>query len=233
MGESRAEAPDRGSEGGLFLAFEGVEGSGKSTQARLLAERLRAAGIEVVLAREPGSTPLGEGIRRLFLDDSGVTIPPVSELFLMLAARAAFVEQVVAPALAAGRVVIADRFELSTLAYQGAGRGLPLEVILESNRVATRGISPHVTVLLDLSPDEGARRQALAAKTPDRLEAEARDFHQRVARGYRDFAERVEGLVPVDASGSIDEVQARVEAVLKARLEPRFPEPFRSAGVIS
>jgi dTMP kinase len=227
------EASRATSGSGLFLAFEGVEGSGKSTQARLLTDRLEAAGVEVVLAREPGSTPLGEGIRRLFLEDAGVAIPPLSELFLMLAARAAFVEQVVSPALAAGQVVIADRFELSTLAYQGAGRGLAPEVILDGNRVATRGVSPHVTILLDLSPDEGARRQALAAKTPDRMEAETRDFHQRVARGYRDFAERVEGLVPVDASGSIDEVRARVDAVLNARLTALFPEPFRSAGVIS
>jgi dTMP kinase len=219
--------------GGLFLAFEGVEGSGKSTQARLLADRLRSAGSEVVLAREPGSTPLGERIRQLFLGEAGIAIPPVSELFLILAARAAFVERVVAPALAAGQVVIADRFELSTLAYQGAGRGVPLEVILECNRVATRGVSPHVTVLLDLPPEEGARRQALAAKAPDRMEAEARDFHQRVARGYREFAGRVDGLVSIDASGSIDEVRARVEDVLKARLAPPFSEPFRSAGVIS
>lgn len=211
------------SEVGLFLAFEGVEGSGKSTQARLLADRLGAAGMEVVLAREPGSTPLGERVRRLVLEERGLGIPPRSELFLMLAARAAFVEQVVNPALAGGRVVIADRFELSTLAYQGAGRGIPLDEIVRSNRVATGGVSPQVTILLDLPPEVGAERQMAAGKTPDRMEAEAREFHQRVARGYRDFADRVEGLVRVDGTGSIDEVRARVEAAL----EGRFPETFR------
>ncbi len=208
---------------GLFLAFEGVEGSGKSTQARLLADRLGAAGMEVVLAREPGSTPLGERVRGLVLEETGLGIPARSELFLMLAARAAFVEQVVIPGLAGSRVVIADRFELSTLAYQGAGRGIPLDEIVRSNRVATGGVSPQVTILLDLPPELGAERQMAAGKAPDRMEAEAREFHQRVARGYREFADRVEGLIRVDASGSIDEVRARVEVAL----EGHFPETFR------
>ncbi|HEX2189412.1 MAG TPA: dTMP kinase, partial [Longimicrobiaceae bacterium] len=114
---------------GLFLAFEGVEGAGKTTQVRLLAEALRAAGNRVTVAREPGSTPLGERVRETVLADLGLGVPPRSELFLMLAARAAFVEQVVRPGVAAGKVVIADRFELSTLAYQGAGRGLPLDEV--------------------------------------------------------------------------------------------------------
>ncbi len=223
MTESDPDDLRKVSEVGLFLAFEGVEGSGKSTQARLLADRLGAAGMEVVLAREPGSTPLGERVRQLVLEEKGFGIPPRSELFLMLAARAAFVEQVVTPALAEGHVVIADRFELSTLAYQGAGRGIPLDEIVRSNRVATGGISPQVTFLLDLPPEAGADRQMAAGKSPDRMEAEARDFHQRVARGYREYADRVEGLIRVDASGSIDEVRTRVEAAL----EGRFPETFR------
>jgi dTMP kinase len=127
------------SQGGLFLAFEGVEGAGKSTQVALLAEHLRARGREVVVAREPGSTPLGERVRSLVLDHDELGIPGRSELFLMLAARAAFVEQVVRPALARGAVVLADRFELSTLAYQGAGRGLPVDEIVRCNGFATAG----------------------------------------------------------------------------------------------
>jgi dTMP kinase len=213
---------------GLFLAFEGVEGSGKSTHAALLARRVKELGRDVVLAREPGSTPLGERVRLLVLEERGLGIPPGSELFLMLAARAAFVEQVVLPALAQGQVVIADRFELSTLAYQGAGRGLPLDEVIACNRMATRGVTPHATLLLELDPDEGARRQSAAGKVPDRMEKEAREFHWRVARGYSDLAEKVQGIVRVDARGTIEQVQGRVEAVLAAR----FPETFRGSGVI-
>ncbi len=138
---------------GLFLAFEGVEGSGKTTQVRLLSDHLRARGREVVVAREPGSTPLGERVRETVLADLGLRVPARSELFLMLAARAAFVEQVVLPALDAGRVVIADRFELSTLAYQGKGRGLPLEEVRGCNRFATGGVAPDATLFLDLDAE--------------------------------------------------------------------------------
>lgn len=213
---------------GLFLAFEGVEGSGKTTQVRLLADFLRERGVPVVVAREPGSTPLGERIRSLVLDQAEVQIPARSELFLMLAARAAFVEQVVRPGLAEGRVVIADRFELSTLAYQGAGRGLPAEEVLRCNRVATGGLAPDVTLLLDLPPEEGARRQEAASKRRDRMEREEAEFHRRVALGYRRMAGSVAGLVTVDARGGVEEVQRRVREILAAR----YPETFSPGGVI-
>ncbi|MEX2583590.1 MAG: dTMP kinase [Gemmatimonadota bacterium] len=218
-----------GAVGGLFLAFEGVEGSGKSTQASLLTDELRRLGHAVVHAREPGSTPLGERIRSLVLDESGLGIPPRSELFLMLAARAAFVEQVVRPALGDGGVVIADRFELSTLAYQGAGRGLPSDQIAACNRFATEGLSPDATVLLELSPDEGLRRQIAASKRPDRMESETRAFHERVARGYTDLATTLDGVVRVDASGTIEDVRQRVITALARR----FPETFAQSGFIS
>lgn len=203
---------------GLFLAFEGVEGSGKSTQVRLLAAALGAGGVETVVAREPGSTPLGERVRATVLGDVGLEVPARSELFLMLAARAAFVEQVVLPAVRAGRVVIADRFELSTLAYQGAGRGLPLDEVRACNHVATGGIRPDVTVLLELDPEEGALRQRAAGKEADRLEREAAAFHRRVADGYRDLADRVEGLVRVDARGDVQTVHRRILHALSGRL---------------
>ena len=223
------KAESRALVNGLFLAFDGVKGSWKSTQAALLATYLRDRGVEVVVAREPGSTPLGERIRSLVLDEVGVGIPPRSELFLMLAARAAFVAQVVRPAIAEGRVVIADRFELSTLAYQGAGRGLPYEIVADTNRIATEGISPDATILLDLSPDEGARRQIQAAKRPDRMERETTEFHRRVAEGYRGLSGKVSRLVRVDATGSIEEVQGRI----LAELGGLFPETFASGGFIS
>jgi dTMP kinase len=229
LGGAAPEAESKPLVNGLFLAFEGVEGSGKSTQAALLSDYLRQRGVEVVVAREPGSTPLGERIRSLVLDEVGVGIPPRSELFLMLAARAAFVAQVVRPAIAAGRVVIADRFELSTLAYQGAGRGLPHDLVSDSNRIATEGISPDATILLDLPPDEGARRQVEAAKRPDRMERETMEFHRRVADGYKALSGRVSGLIRVDAGGSIEEVQGRV----LRELGGLFPETFPAGGFIS
>jgi dTMP kinase len=227
MTAGAAEGRPERSYPGLFLAFEGVEGSGKSTQAGLLADDLRSAGVEVTIAREPGTTPLGERVRALVLDGADLEIPGRSELFLMLAARAAFVDQVVRPALEAGRVVISDRFELSTLAYQGSGRGVAIAEIQRANELATGGLSPDATVLLRLDPEEGARRQERAAKHRDRLEREGLEFHRRVARGYEELAGWVPGTVRVDAEGSIEEVRGRVREALAAR----FPETFADAGV--
>jgi dTMP kinase len=209
---------------GLFLAFEGVEGSGKTTQVRLLAEHLRARGLDVVTAREPGSTPLGERVRETVLMDVSLHVPARSELFLMLAARAAFVDQVVRPAVERGAVVIADRFELSTLAYQGAGRGLELEQVRACNAFATAGLAPHATLLLDLDPEEGARRQRAEGKDPDRLEREDPGFHLRVARGYRELAGRVSGVLSVDAAGDPAQVHGRILAALGERF-PRLAAP--------
>jgi dTMP kinase len=208
---------------GLFLAFEGVEGAGKSTQVHLLAEYLRGRGQEVVVAREPGSTPLGERIRETTLGDADLEIPARSELFLMLAARAAFVEQVVRPALEHGHTVIADRFELSSLAYQGMGRGLPLEQIVECNRFATGGLTPHATVLLELDPGAGAARHRTAGKTFDRLESEDASFHARVGRGYAELAEWIGGILRVDAQGEIPVVHRQVLAALAVKFPRNFP----------
>lgn len=214
--------PERRDGRGRFLALEGVEGAGKSTQVQLLADALRRQGWDVVVAREPGSTELGERIRATVLADRELSVPARSELFLMLAARAAFVAQVVHPSVEAGKVVIADRFELSTLAYQGAGRGLPLDEVRRCNRFATGGLSPDLTVLLDLDPEEGARRQQAAGKAPDRLESEAAEFHRRVAAGYRELAREVPALVSVPATGSVQEVHARVLDAVRAKLPETF-----------
>ena len=223
MSEADAQTGSEVTYPGLFLAFEGVEGSGKSTQARLLSEDLTAGGIAVTLAREPGTTPLGERVRSLVLEGADLDIPGRSELFLMLAARAAFVDQVVRPALDAGQVVISDRFELSTLAYQGAGRGVPVEEIQRANRLATGGLSPHATILLSLPPEEGALRQESAGKRRDRQEQEGMEFHRRVAAGYEDLAGRITGVVRVDAAGSVVEVRDRVREALRVRYPETFP----------
>ena len=214
---------------GLFLAFEGVEGSGKTTQVALLAEWLRGRGVDVVVAREPGGTEVGERVRGIVLTHDELHVPPRSELFLMLAARAAFVEQVVRPAVAAGRVVIADRFELSTLAYQGAGRGLPLDEVAACNAFATGGLAPDATVLLDVDAEVGAGRQQAAGKARDRVEREAAEFHRTVAAAYRALAGRVAGIVRVDADAPAEQVHARVLRALQAR----FPETFPLAGFTS
>lgn len=217
-GAAAPAAPPRG----VFIAFEGVEGAGKSTQVQLLAEHLRRRGADVVVAREPGSTPLGERIRGTVLGATDLEVPALSELFLMLAARAAFVEQVVRPALDAGRIVIADRFELSTLAYQGAGRGLPVEMLRACNRVATGGLVPDATLLLELDPAEGARRQLAARKALDRLEREGAEFHRRVADGYRGLAAEIPHLLRVDALADVEAVRVRILLCLAER----FPETF-------
>ena len=208
---------------GSFIAFEGVEGSGKSTHVTLVAERLREAGIEPVVTREPGGTPAGEAIREVVLRKE-YALEPTAELFLMLAARSAFVSEVVRPALAAGRVVLADRYELSTFAYQGGGRQLPLDRIKEVNRLATGGLRPHLTVLLDIDPQEGRARRREAAG--DRIESEDVRFHERVAEAYRQLATQEPDVAVVDGRAEIDRVHAAVWRVLSSR----FPETFSSPG---
>ena len=171
----------------MFVTFEGVDGSGKSTQAELLAESLRGDGREVVATREPGGTPLGEQVRELLLD--GEQMSPWSEAALFTAARAELVERVIGPALAEGSDVVSDRYIDSSLAYQGAARGLGVERVLAFNVEAIRGILPDLTFLLLLDVDE-ARRRSEAAR--DRIEREGEAFLSLVDNGYRQLA----GLFP-------------------------------------
>ena len=171
------------SQPGLFIVLEGTEGSGKSTLAAVLAERMRRAGLEPLLVREPGGTRAAEIARQALLDPEH-PVGPVAELFFYLAARADLVQKVVRPALADGRVVLSDRFALSTEAYQIAGRGLPPEVVLPANRAATDGLVPDLTLVLDLSPEVGQARQLAGGKPLDRLDREGAEFHGRVARYY-------------------------------------------------
>jgi dTMP kinase len=167
----------------MFVTFEGVDGSGKSTQARLLAERLRSEGREVVLAREPGGTQLGERVRELLLH--GDEPAPWAEASLFAAARAQLVDEVVRPALARGADVVCDRYLDSSLAYQGVARGLGIERVLELNLLATGGLLPDRTFLLLLAPaDAAARRRG----DPDRIESEGAAFAEKVDRAYREIA---------------------------------------------
>jgi dTMP kinase len=174
----------------MFVTFEGVDGSGKSTQARLLAEWLRDDGREVVLTREPGGTPLGEEIRGLLLN--GKDVAPWAEAALFAAARAQLVDEVIQPALARGADVVADRYLDSSLAYQGLARGLGVERVLELNLLATSGLLPDRTFLILVPPGEAAARRR---EEPDRIEREGTGFAEEVDRAYREvarmFAQRV------------------------------------------
>lgn len=179
---------------GLFVALEGADGSGKSTQAALLAERLKAEGRDVVLTFEPGATPLGKRIRSLLLDDADA-VEPIAEALLMSADRAQHVAEVIVPALARGAVVVSDRYIPSSLAYQGAARGLGVEVIRSLNEWASGGLVPDVVIVLDVTETVAAAR---CTGTPDRLEREQFTFHEQVRRTYRELAQNNNWLL-VDA----------------------------------
>ncbi len=203
---------------GTFITFEGIEGCGKTTQLAMVADFLQSRGIEVVRTREPGGTALADAVRGIFHDIRFSGMGGLSELFLVEAARADHVERVVLPALEAGKVVLCDRFTDATLAYQGYGRGQPLDFIRSLNNAASRGISPGLTVLLDVGVDVGLKRarerNALASgSSEERMEAESFEFHERVRRGYLDIAFSEPYRVKiVDGSGSVEEVFERVKA---------------------
>jgi dTMP kinase len=170
----------------LFITFEGSEGCGKSTQAKVLWQRLLDAGIRAELTREPGGTPLGDKLRQLLKHRIEVRISPLSELLLFIICRAELVDKVILPGLQQGKVIICDRFADSTVAYQGYGRGLDMKMIEYLNQLATKGIKPDLTVLLDLPVAKGLQRKTRSEF--DRFEAEDIAFHSRVRQGYLDLA---------------------------------------------
>ncbi|MFN3285716.1 MAG: dTMP kinase [bacterium] len=170
---------------GLYIALEGPEGSGKTTQLRRLAARLRQMGLEVVEVREPGGTALGEQVRSLLADPANVAMTPEAETLLFAAARAQLVREVVRPALDRGAVVLSDRCVYASVAYQGYGRGLGPEVVWQVNELATGGVVPDVVVLLDLPAEVGLERDTeKGVSSRDRIEREGLDFHRRVREGY-------------------------------------------------
>jgi len=197
-----------------------VEGSGKTTQIALLADRLRSEGREVLVVREPGGTPLAEEARRLVLHEPELKPGPEAELFLYLVARADLVSRVVRPALRRGVTVLADRFDLSTRAYQIAGRGLPEGPVLAADALATGGLEPDLVIVLDLPAAAGRARQAAAGKVRDRLEREDEAFHRRVAGAFR--AARGPNIVHLAAEGTSGAVHAAVWEVVAGRLTTTF-----------
>lgn len=215
---------------GLFITFEGGEGSGKTTQLKTLLAYLRAAGRDAIETRDPGGTPIGKQIRELLLDRENTRMAPVAELFLYEASRAQLVSEVIRPALARGRIVLCDRFTDSSMAYQGHGRGLDLDLITRLNGIAMEGLRPDLTFLLDLDPAIGLARamQRMAQRNErhDRIEDETFGFHQRVRAGYHTIA-AADGkrVIVLDASRGMGEIADGIRCRVEELLRPAAPPP--------
>ena len=207
---------------GLFVSFEGIEGSGKSTQVALLAQALRSQGYEIVVTREPGGTPVGQVLRRLLLESSSSPLASGTELLLMLADRAQHVQEIIAPALRANKIVISDRFVDSTTAYQGYGRGVELALLAQLNAFACGGCMPALTLVLDLPVSEGLRRvrqRQSGTQGTDRFEAESVAFHERVRIGYLEIARSDPQRVCIlDAVRPVEMIHQEILAVVQSRL---------------
>jgi dTMP kinase len=214
---------------GTFITFEGIDGSGKSTQLRLLGNFLKTNGCDVLLTREPGGTTLGLRLREALLD-AQEEVDPLTELLVFAADRAQHVRRELRPALAAGRVVISDRYADATVAYQGAGRGFTPELISQIVQLATEGLKPDLTLLFDVSIDESTNRttrrstsKGSAAKTPrDRLDIENADFHARVRDAYLQIAlAEPQRVKLIDTSGPVERTHERVKAIIVPYLQSR------------
>ena len=204
---------------GVFITFEGLDGCGKTTQLRLLAEWLNEHGNDVLVTREPGGTALGQRVRALLLENDA-HIDPLAELLLFAADRAQHVRTLICPALTAGRIVLSDRYADATAAYQGAGRQFDAALITQIIALATDGLQPALTLLFDLPAEEAlARTQSRAATQPDRLDSEHISFHRRVRQAYLDRAAAAPNRIRVlDARADVAEIQTQVRALIKAQI---------------
>jgi dTMP kinase len=211
---------------GRFITFEGPEGSGKSTQLRMLGERLRANGHDVLETQEPGGTPIGIQIRHVLLDPKNRELCPTAELLLMFASRAQNVDQLILPALSAGRTVLSDRFTDSTLVYQGVGRGLGVDLVYELDRIACRGLIPNLTLMIDIDAETGlarARRRNARTEVAEtgvsetRIEEQDVSFHRRVREAYRQLAADEPARVKlIDGSQKMEVVAEQVWLAVSA-----------------
>jgi dTMP kinase len=199
---------------GMFFSFDGIDGTGKSTQLRLFADWLRGRGHDVVTCVDPGSTPLGEAIRKILLESRGTPISLRSEMLLFMAARAQLVEQVIRPALDAGKTVVSDRFLLSNVVYQGYAGGLDVETLWRIGEVATAGVKPNLTFVLDMPPEAATRR---IGRTLDRMESFGDEYRARLRAGFlTEAARRPNDIVVIDAARPIEAVHADIVAVGQA-----------------
>jgi dTMP kinase len=214
---------------GRFITFEGTDGCGKTTQIRLLVERLRAAGYDVLETAEPGGTRIGTQVRRILLDAANQELSPFAELLLYFASRAQNVDQWILPALSQGAVVVCDRFTDSTLVYQGTGRGLGQEVVLDLDRIACRGLVPDLTIYLEIDLETALARARARNRelldTPQgietRMDDQAAEFHQKVREAYAALAIRHSGRIRViDAARPVDDIARDVWNAVAAMLEP-------------
>jgi dTMP kinase len=209
---------------GTFITFEGIDGSGKSTQLRLLAEFLQSNGCEILLTREPGGTPVGNRLRSALLD-AQEEVDPLTELLVFAADRAQHVRRVLRPAVEAGKVIFSDRYADATVAYQGAGRGFSPELIAEIVELATEGLKPDLTVLFDLSVEDSTartRRRTNGKQMGDRLDAEADDFHLRVREAYLAIANaEPERVRIVETNRPVEETHEHVKGIVLPFLRSR------------
>ena len=197
----------------MFISIDGGDGTGKSTQAELLAGWLRQQGRDVVACRDPGSTPLGEAIRGILLDRHDLDIDRRSEMLLYMAARAQMVEEVIRPALEQGKAVVSDRYLLANVAYQGYGGGLDVATLWEVGRVATGGLMPDLTIVLDVPAEVAAAR---LARPLDRMEQQGAAFHARVREGFlAEAARNPDKIVVVGAVGSVEQVQSEIRKIVQ------------------
>lgn len=213
-----------------FITFEGIEGSGKTTQIQMLSNHLEERGIDHLLTREPGGTPIGDQIRKLVLSPANAAMTPTCELLLYGAARAQHIEQVIRPALLLGRLVLCDRFSDATFAYQGHGRGIRLDLIDALHGLETLALRPDLTLLFDIEPGralERARdRDRGGSRDETRFEQEDLEFHERVRAGYLEMAHQEPGrFVILDARGSVEEIHLRVVEAVTRRLPGRQDPP--------
>jgi len=204
---------------GKFITFEGIDGSGKSTQLAMLAAELRGRGHDVVTSREPGGTPLGEALRAAFLETTG-PVAPMAELLAFAADRAQHVEHLIKPEVAVGKIVISDRYADATFAYQGAGRGFTEDQVNSVIALATGGLKPDLTLFFDITPEEAIRRMS---RRPDakrnRMDDETEEFYTRVRGAYLGIAEREpERFIVVEASRAIDDIHRTVMETVLARI---------------
>ena len=207
---------------GLFISMEGPDGAGKSTQIELLRGYLADKGYEIVITREPGGTVISEAIRQLILNREYVEMCPNTELLLYAAARAQLVNEVIRPALEAGKAVICDRFVESSVVYQGIARGMGIDTVYAVNEYALEGLRPQLTILLDLDAEEGLRRKKNQAEL-DRMEAAGLEFHRKVAEGYRMLAEREkERIMKISATLPEEDIHAKIVLAIEERILNRY-----------